>query len=313
MAADESLFKALDMFTEGVKSLQMNRSLSQANDTVAEIKRSELNEQEQMKAIRGVADDLTLRLVGGGVPASSIDQVRQAFGSGQQQQQFQQQMALAGVSQAGQNARQLQQQSFTSGESKLNREAQLKAAGIKAEAQAKQNGKLEVGLVKDLQKYDTQLVAGEALMETLKAGLAKPGLENMPVIAGLKAMNDPKFAGFQSQTNAYFDAYRLAVTGMSAGPGELENLKKVTPNVNDTPKQFQAKLKAMMKIGNKVRTRFLQNLKKSGRNVDEFLKPGSGTEVASADQVNDFNASAGADMTEQAPAPTSGYQKYFGE
>lgn len=309
MADIDEISKAFGMFNDGVRSLQLQRSLSDANDQVQQIKSSELKEADQVTQIRGVANDLTRRLVGMGVNAASIEQVSNSF-KPQQPSPFEQAVVINQLNQSGQSARQKQQQDFTSHENALNRTNQVKVAGLKADAAKQQSGKVEVGLIKDLQAFDTQLVAGHSLLDVLKSGTAAPGLQNVPIVQAIKGATDPQFAEFQTYTNQYFDAYRRAITGMAAAQSELEALKKTTPNVNDTPRQFEAKLKAMMNIGSRVRKRFLINLKKSGRNVEGWMTPGSATAEASDGQIDDFHASApGVDAPQGAPA--NDHDKYF--
>jgi hypothetical protein len=309
MADIDEISKAFGMFNDGVRSLQLQRSLNDANDQVQQIKSSELKEADQVQQIRGVANDLTRRLVGMGVNAASIEEVSNSF-KPQQPSPFEQAVVLNQLTQSGQTTRAKQQQDFTAAQGELNRKNALKIAGVKADGAAKTSGKVEVGLIKDLQAFDTQLIAGHSLLDVLKSGTAAPGLQNVPIVTAIKGATNPQFAEFQTYTNQYFDAYRRAITGMAAAQSELEALKKTTPNVNDTPRQFEAKLKAMMNIGSRVRKRFLINLKKSGRNVEGWMQPGSAADAATGDQIDDFHATApGVDAPQGAPA--NDHEKYF--
>lgn len=53
-------------------------------------------------------------------------------------------------------------------------------------------------------------------------------------------------SAFRSNANRYFDSYRLAVTGQSAGDKELANLLLSVPSAEDGPDVFKAKAQATM-------------------------------------------------------------------
>jgi hypothetical protein len=79
MAFDE-IKDALDMFKTNVRELQMSRSLASANEQVAQIKSSELDEHKQRAALQQVSNSLVMQMAQYGAPATTIAQVAGAIG-----------------------------------------------------------------------------------------------------------------------------------------------------------------------------------------------------------------------------------------
>jgi hypothetical protein len=76
----EDLFKALQMFKQGVGELQLSRAIAGANEQVSQIKASELDEQKQRSALQDVSNQLVGRLSQLGTPATTIAQMAGAVG-----------------------------------------------------------------------------------------------------------------------------------------------------------------------------------------------------------------------------------------
>jgi hypothetical protein len=73
------LFGALDRFDKGVKTLQLQRSLEQANGQIEQIRNSELDSSKQQQALRDVAQGLTFQLAASGTPATTIEALTKSF------------------------------------------------------------------------------------------------------------------------------------------------------------------------------------------------------------------------------------------
>lgn len=71
----DDLFKAFSMFQGGLRDLAFTKALTGANEQVAQIKDSTLNEAQQMQQLRNVAQGLTFKMAGMGVPASTMEAV----------------------------------------------------------------------------------------------------------------------------------------------------------------------------------------------------------------------------------------------
>lgn len=284
MAADDSLFKALDAFAEGVNALQMNRSLSQANDHVREIKQSELNEQEQMKAIRGVADDLTMRLVGGGMDTAKIEQVRSAFGAGQHQadQQNALMMKMFDADQA--NKRQEDQQAFTAGENAK------KALADKNKPSTKKPTLLSDKTTNSISDLDTNTALINSVLSFVKTnkGKVKPGAGNVGLLGKAYSRYDKDYAFLEQKLVDLFNEHRRITTGAAASDTEIERLRADFPNLVNSPEQFEARFKAMLDK-NKIKRKVILNThKQSGRDVSGFAAEGSGALGFDADFHNNF-------------------------
>lgn len=74
----DDLFKALNMFNDGMKSLQMGRVLDNANSTVEQIRNSDLDAKQKRAELKNVADQLTFKLVGLG---GSVDAAKTLAGT----------------------------------------------------------------------------------------------------------------------------------------------------------------------------------------------------------------------------------------
>lgn len=80
--AQEDLFNALKMFSQGVKEQQTTQSLLQASEYANQIRRSQLDEAGKRDQLRQVADQLTLALSGQGKTPDEIKQVGNAISPG---------------------------------------------------------------------------------------------------------------------------------------------------------------------------------------------------------------------------------------
>jgi len=72
MAGNDELFKALEMFSSGVQSLQLSRAINSANEKVQQIKTMETDDAKQRVALQETANQLALQMHALGAPVSQI-------------------------------------------------------------------------------------------------------------------------------------------------------------------------------------------------------------------------------------------------
>lgn len=80
MAGNDDLFKALQMFSQGVKEYQIQSAVGQANQFVQQIKAADLNEQQKRAALQDLSNQLVSQMAGMGAPATQVAQVAGAIG-----------------------------------------------------------------------------------------------------------------------------------------------------------------------------------------------------------------------------------------
>lgn len=288
MPLDQDLLSALKMYGEGVQSLTLSRTLAQANEAVSQIKAQEISEQDKRSRLQDLSNQLVRQLGAQGVDPAKIQQQSQSVSPVYQTPGA---AAIAGTltgdnalveaaktadiaAQAGDIEKmKFQQQGAMALQDKKFAQAMLLGKGQKP---------LNSNEINKLQDYDAVQLTGQNLLEMVakKPGLVGPIAGRVPG----RELVDSDFAVFNSQAGQFFDKYRIAVTGAGASPGELKALLKNVPTGTDTPTNFRKKMSAMLAIGNRVRSRYLDNLSKAGRSVSAFTSPGAGP---SADSPSD--------------------------
>jgi hypothetical protein len=78
---------------------------------------------------------------------------------------------------------------------------------------------------------------------------------------------------WRSAVGKYKDAYRKAITGTGASPGEITILESRLPSESDSYKDFVAKAQEAQKDIERKRQSYGENLSKSGKDVSSFIKP----------------------------------------
>lgn len=277
MPADSDLFTALQMFQKGVKDLSLQRTLAEANDQVNQIKATEASEQDKRSQLQNLSNALVRSLGAQGVsPTEVAQQADSVYHTFRSPAEAAIQGTLMGKPDLVDAAKQadIAAQAGNMEQLKLQGSIQekLQAQKLAVLMATKGAGKpLNSNEIDKLQKYDEVQLAGKSLLDQV---VANPGL-----IGPLKSrilgreLVDSDFAAFQSQAGQFFDKYRIAVTGAGASPGELRALQKNVPGMTDTPTNFRKKMTAMLSIGNRVRSRYLDNLGKAGRSVSGFTTP----------------------------------------
>lgn len=78
--AMQDLFQALQMFGDGVKQLQTQRAITNANDQVQQIKASEGNEADKRAQLQSISNGLVAHLAGMGTPATTLQTLQGVMG-----------------------------------------------------------------------------------------------------------------------------------------------------------------------------------------------------------------------------------------
>lgn len=277
MPADQDLFTALQMYAKGVNELSLSRTLSSANDAVAQIKAAEGSEQDKRAQLQDLSNNLVRSLGSLGVAPEKISQqAENVFKNFKNPAEAAMTGTLTGKPSLVEAAKTADVASQAGDIAKLNvvQAGQERLQNIKfgqAVALGKGSKPLNANEIEKIQKYDEIQISGQNLLSLVGAspGLVGPIKGRIP---GRDLVN-PDFAAFQSQVGQFFDKYRIAVTGAGASPGELKALQKNVPVGTDTAANFKKKMNAMLTIGNRVRQRYLENLSKAGRSVGGFTTP----------------------------------------
>lgn len=76
----DDLKDALGVFQNGLKEFQLGRSIKNANETVQQIRASDLKEEQKRAQLQQVSNQLVTELASRGTPDTTIESVRNAFG-----------------------------------------------------------------------------------------------------------------------------------------------------------------------------------------------------------------------------------------
>jgi hypothetical protein len=178
----DDLFKALQMYGDGVKQFQVGQSIRSANDQVQQIRASEENEANKRAQLQQIANNLTLQLAAQGTPATTLQAVGGAIGP-EKIASADDALIAGALAPAGSEK---QKSLIEAGTSVLN--TQTEAALQKIEKKGEQ----------DINKIKAQLEAAKA-KETTKAEakaleLDKPStailVDNKALVSGLNDLED---------------------------------------------------------------------------------------------------------------------------
>lgn len=286
--AINDLFQALQMFQQGVQQAATTSAVNDANNMVQQINQAQMEEGKKRQALQQLGNELALRLVGTGANGTQIQAAFNAvnpqnFGSAEQLQlegqlsgnQYYQQAAqniIGGREQA--EMRRLKASAGTQdwlAQREFERQKEL--VGLKAQAKkAGSNGAggkaLSSGDIDKIASLETSVIDAEEMLAQIQKD---PNLSG--IFAGripLRGALDPNFANYETQVQRFADAYRVLITGAAASDLELENLKKVTPQVTDTPMQVVQKLRVAIKKAQTRKNVLLKTAKAAGRDVSGF-------------------------------------------
>lgn len=84
----DDLFKAINMFNDGLKSLQMGRVLNNANQAVESIRQSDLDAKQKRAELSNIANQLTFKLVGLGGSVGAAKELADTVQGPEQKQPF---------------------------------------------------------------------------------------------------------------------------------------------------------------------------------------------------------------------------------
>jgi len=280
MAFIDDLAKANAILTSGSKELEATQKQIQsaqlmetANVQARDIRKSQLKDSEKRAAFGALADDLTFSLAESGDPGM-IQNILNRFSSKPSLLQSPEQAILQDAEDPGAAGEQIL-------EDRQRRKKEL--LGIREDAAARAEQRKEGKLIKPtkdtlrkINVIDEQFLRGEDILKQLQKdpSLSGPIAGRVP----LRTMFSGDFAKFDADVGRFFDQYRKAITGAQASLAEIAFLKTRVPEKTDTNTQFVAKMTSILKMGQKIRKRFLKNAKLSGQDV-------SALQEASIDQL----------------------------
>lgn len=117
--------------------------------------------------------------------------------------------------------------------------------------------------------YDKTLDHAKDLLQTYKPDYTGPINEYKSSKIG-KLFSDPEAVTYQSKLGRLVDVYRVLTTGAGAGDKELAKIESRLPQKDDTPEVFKAKLEDYIAEVQKARSRYVSNLAKKGKRVQNF-------------------------------------------
>jgi len=274
----QELLQAFGMFKQSVQEAATTSAVNDATQAMHQIKTGITNEAEQRKALQGLSDNLAMRLVGVGAPASTVQTAfnaiaPQQFGS---VEQMQLEGALSGnksYQQAagkilGQRASTMQQEKLFEAGLKAQLQQQellgkMQLEGVKAGMQKKE---LKSEEVTKLSEVGQSLQSLDVLQESFNSLDKSTWLPRTGNLSFGSTIN-PERASFEMAVKQNFDAYRKAITGAGASEKELSMLEQAQPNASDNPWQFQAKLDKAKQLGQMVMKRKVNEYKAAGRDM----------------------------------------------
>lgn len=286
------LFTALEMFKSGATDLGRATAI---HDATAEIQKAKvamrddtgeiIKEADRFNTIKEIGIKLAAQLAAGGTPATTIDAVVGRFGGNAKNPQD---LILQGVMEGGKESEQGKYM-IARGQEALRADAavqmemldrRLKANAEIAEASnqtkvdlAKTRGQkpLNSTELKTVVELETQSVTGEDLLAKFNKKRNMVGLQNnIPMAQFFRGLADPDFKDFQAQVGRWFDDYKNRISGTAVGKEEEPILRANTPNMTDTPPQFQKKIQTILEVGKRVERKMLELYGKAGRDVSGF-------------------------------------------
>lgn len=265
---------ALQMFVNGTKELAMTRALSGANEAVAQVKGSELNEQKQRAAMQGIANNLVLQMTGLGANADQIQLAGKAVGPAPLPtiQSTEQALYMGDdVQKKAALGAQAREQRYA-----LDRIAAQNAGRLDLQSAKVDNTKSKALTTEELNKINNFDDASGA-MKAINGMLDKDTTLVGPIDANkpFRDKYDPSYGAFRTELGQLLDAYRVAVTGAGASEKELKTLESRMPNGTETETVFRAKLKQVQTIADRKKASLLRNYGAAGRDLGTLSAPAS--------------------------------------
>lgn len=273
MALDD-LLKGLAVFDEGMTKLATGVGIMRAKQQVDEVNAQNLDDTKRRQALQSVANNLTLNLTAAGANPSQVQQTTAAVTP--KSSLFPEEATAQHQSQVDKAAKERLQMQISA-----NKEIARMRSDAKNAPKPIPPNQLE-----KLQKIDDAASTWNDILDKLNFNKGEMRNEIGPV-AGLdiiKSWRNPEFGDFKSTVGRAFDQYRKEITGAGAGEKELRALAANVPKVTDTPALFETKIKTMLKIGEDVKRRRIDNLKKAKFDVSGFDDVGGQQPAAATEQ-----------------------------
>lgn len=261
----DAFMQGLGAFNQGVQDLAVFKAVEGARAQAQDVRRQVQDEQGMLAGLRGVAEDLTLRLSGLGLPAERV------------------RAATEGIETDISKGTALEKElAFRAQEGEANRENALEVAGIKGRGAAAKE-KVPMAALSDINLIDDTLRSGLDLKKVLTdnpkllqkmASLKNIGGFNVWVSGKLpkELGGDPEMAAAHSELERSFQAYRSAVTKSQASVKELQMLRPILPEPTDTPDTFMDKLDNWIGQSGSARDARVNNLLAAGHAKAENLR-----------------------------------------
>lgn len=314
MAGNESLFKAMELFSQGVKDVQLQRTLSSANEEVQKIRAAEMDEDQRAAELRNIAQNLTFNMASIGAPAAQIESVTQNLAPKPQLLQTADQAILMGNKAQREAGMQIKDQEFKQ-QQQLQKEKldyQAEIAGIKNHAKQQELYKKEFDTFRD--KVAKNELKGMDELSMVGEEIRKGNLGYVSGLRGLIKRNDPRIS--DEDFRSHIPDKTLAKKA-SRAYSELVQGKPLTSDADAVMAMIET-LKARTEARIKSKAQGFSRTRAKFHNADanEFYNnlvteslPGS------VEQVSQTSPQVGSDLQQfqqqTAPATQQGASKFF--
>jgi hypothetical protein len=288
MSGNNELLQALQYLGQSGKEYGLSLAINQANEQAKALKGSMMDDMERRTALSNLADDIAARMAGAGAQGQHIASVAQSIkpvmaSSAEQAIMLGAQNGDRGLMKIGQDVQAEEDKRkmyFLEEQAKRQEARDYRLAGFQSDLADKKMEAAEKRAQKAPKALDTATIDKITAVQTNGAALSKVLTDvdryssMIGPVAGrgsfLSEQVSPGFASFQMELGQFFDAYRIAVTGAGASPGEIKMLMKNVPSTNDRPATIKAKIKTALAIGNRRLQTGLENYGRAGRDITGF-------------------------------------------
>lgn len=278
----EDLFNALKMFQSGVQQAATTVAVDDATQAMNQIKNNVTDQADQRRQLQALSDNLALRMVGAGASAEHIAQAfkavaPQTFATPEQAITEGTLSGRTGLTELGSKAQDIvfnkELKKFAaqeaikekSDERKFQREYGM--AILKSSLEEGKKTKMTADELEKLTNLDIGLDLNTDIMSKIGSSRWATGT----IGSRIPDIMSPENAALRAELGRAFDAYRIAVTGAGASPGEIEMLQKNMPNITDNVDVIKEKLSLNDKLMQSMRIRRIGNLGLAGRDVSNFV------------------------------------------
>lgn len=293
MAGNDDIIKAFDALVSGVRSYNISRTMSDAQKAIQDLQATVPDEFKQREAQTKIAQATAARIGELGGNASQMAQTIAALGAAPINTQ-EASLQSTGASTVAEAVKIREQQAIAKENAASQRDFQERKQLTQMQIDsAERIAGLKANKVKDLPKalqaqFDEFDKTDTELKDLLNKIQNDPNAQNStgPLAQHIPAMafdfipftksSSDQVAAFRAQTKQFFDQYRKIITGAGASNQELESLRASTPNVSDTPAQFQAKAERARDIAKSVVQRYAERRARQGydlKGYEDLLPP----------------------------------------